>query len=285
MRLPDGRLLGYAEYGDPTGSPLFSFHGGISSRLDAAVLDGPARRLGIRVIAPDRPGIGLSDRAPHRTLTSWPVDLERLATHLDLEAERFLVLGWAAGGAYAMACAAMLPTRVRAVALVASTIPIDAPGARAALDRSNRALITLARRAPWAARLMLRWLVQRPSPDRLLGSLIGELSAADTVALERLGPPERVTAPVREAMRNGPTGVVDDLRVLARPWGFDPASITAPTRIWQGSADTLVPAFYARWLGERIPDSMVRVVRGEGHVSLLHHRGFDILADLLTAAA
>ena len=56
MKLPDGRRLAWAEYGDPEGSPLFFHHGIPSSRLVAGPLDGAARRSGVRLIAPDRPG-------------------------------------------------------------------------------------------------------------------------------------------------------------------------------------------------------------------------------------
>lgn len=68
IRLKDGRLLAYAEYGDPHGVPLFFFHGWPVTRLSGRILDKPAKKLGIRVIAPDRPGIGLSDYKHHRTL-------------------------------------------------------------------------------------------------------------------------------------------------------------------------------------------------------------------------
>ena len=61
MRLGDGRRLSFARYGDPHGRPLFYFHGMPGSRLEGAVIDDPAREKGIRVVAPDRPGMGWSD--------------------------------------------------------------------------------------------------------------------------------------------------------------------------------------------------------------------------------
>ena len=57
VRLRDGRLLGYAVYGDPTGFPTLSCHGGLLCRLDASSADAAARDLGLCVISPDRPGI------------------------------------------------------------------------------------------------------------------------------------------------------------------------------------------------------------------------------------
>jgi pimeloyl-ACP methyl ester carboxylesterase len=56
--LRDGRTLGYAEYGDPAGSPLLYFHGHPGSRLEAAFLATAAHRAQIRLVGVDRPGMG-----------------------------------------------------------------------------------------------------------------------------------------------------------------------------------------------------------------------------------
>jgi pimeloyl-ACP methyl ester carboxylesterase len=91
MRLRTGRRLGFAEYGDPGGIPFFYFHGWPSSRLEGRAAAGIAARLGVRLIAPERPGCGLSEFQPHRTLRSWPADVSELADHLGLD--NFGVLG------------------------------------------------------------------------------------------------------------------------------------------------------------------------------------------------
>ncbi len=49
VTLSDGRRLAYEEYGTRDGAPVFSFHGGLSSRLDAAPAHRAAQRLGIRL--------------------------------------------------------------------------------------------------------------------------------------------------------------------------------------------------------------------------------------------
>ncbi len=77
VRLPDGRRLGYAEFGDPAGRPILYFHGFPSSRLEAGLAHGAALRTGVRIVAPDRPGSGLSDFLPGRTLKDWPAGRER----------------------------------------------------------------------------------------------------------------------------------------------------------------------------------------------------------------
>lgn len=106
-RLPDGRTLGYAEFGCPNGRPLMWFHGFPMSRLDGWAADRIARRRGIRVIAPDRPGFGLSTFQPSRRIVDWPADVKALADHIGIK--RFAVLGLSGGGPYAVACAYALP--------------------------------------------------------------------------------------------------------------------------------------------------------------------------------
>lgn len=85
MVLPDGRTLGYAQYGSTTGRPVFFLHGLATTRIEAAVWDETARKLNVRLIAPDRPGTGWSSPQPRRTLLDYPKDIEQLAAHLELE--------------------------------------------------------------------------------------------------------------------------------------------------------------------------------------------------------
>jgi hypothetical protein len=89
--LPDGRKLGYAQYGSLTGRPIIYLHGLPGSRLEAATYDELGLKLGARIIAADRPGIGWSSPLPGRTLLDYPKDLEHLAKHLELDEYSILV--------------------------------------------------------------------------------------------------------------------------------------------------------------------------------------------------
>ncbi len=108
--LPDGRRLGYAEYGDPEGWPLMFFHGTPGSRVMARFAAPKAREMGVRLIAPERPGFGLSDFKPQRQLLDWAEDVRELAEVLNLE--RFAVAGVSGGGPYVAACAWKMPARL-----------------------------------------------------------------------------------------------------------------------------------------------------------------------------
>ena len=144
IQLADGRTLAYAEWGGLGGRPVFYFHGMPSSRLfipdpDAAVDEH------VRVIAPDRPGMGGSDPQPGHVVADWPADVVELADSLGLD--RFSVVGWSAGAPYAFACAALIPERLTAAAGTTSAaamrylIPEDPELGDSLLDDDDRAVL------------------------------------------------------------------------------------------------------------------------------------------------
>jgi len=101
---------------------VLNCHGGLACRLDVAAADGVAREAAIRLISADRPGIGLSDPQPGRTVVDWAADAEELAKHLGVE--RFAALGWSMGGQYAAAVGYALRSRVNRVAIIAGALPL-----------------------------------------------------------------------------------------------------------------------------------------------------------------
>jgi pimeloyl-ACP methyl ester carboxylesterase len=91
VRLRDGRSMGYAQYGASDGFPIVSAHGGLACHLDVAAADDV--EAGVRVISPDRPGVGLSDPQPGRTVLDWARDVAELLDQIDVE--RFAAVGHA----------------------------------------------------------------------------------------------------------------------------------------------------------------------------------------------
>ncbi|OAQ62737.1 alpha/beta hydrolase fold protein [Pochonia chlamydosporia 170] len=126
LRLPDSRILSYAQFGStsPTAKTIFFLHGFPGSRIEGAYLDKPARAKNIRVISVDRPGTGQSTPDLNRTVLSHAKDIEHLAQHLN--AEEYGVLGVSGGGPYALACAKALPAdRLKVVTIVCGLGPSD----------------------------------------------------------------------------------------------------------------------------------------------------------------
>ena len=114
IHLSDGRILGYAEFGSNAGTPIFLFHGLPGSRLAIPEM-WPEEPASVRVIAPDRPGVGLSTFQPGRRLSAWADDIRQLADALSVE--RFIVAGFSGGGPHALAVAHGLPDRVIAASI------------------------------------------------------------------------------------------------------------------------------------------------------------------------
>jgi len=276
LSLPDGRRLGYAEYGDPRGRPLVYLHGFPGSRLAGAVLDEAARALGVRVLAPERPGLGLSSAQPGRTLLDAAHDLRALAEALGIG--RFAVLGESGGGPYALACAHELGDRACCVAVVGGLGPVSCPGATAGIALKERIGYAIASRAPLLAARALSPVAAyaRRWPRQFLRVTRWQLGEADRRVLD--GPlGDLVAADFAEAFRQGSLGVAQDLALLFRPWPFDPGAIRAPVIFFHGAQDRTVAVAVARELARTVPGSQLRIHDQDGHFSLLARNALKIL--------
>lgn len=276
VRLPEGRRVAIASHGDPQGRPLFLFHGTPGSRLGLHYVDGPAKQRGVRVVCPDRPGVGRSDPHPERTIPGYADDVGALADALGFE--RFAVLGYSGGAPYALACGARLPERVSAVGIVAGAGPHDRPGSREGCSKSDLMLLDLSLRRPLLARLtMFGWAkVARFAPSVALKSLAEDASEPDRRFLEE-GVHERGAAEVMslfsEVFRQGSSGVVLEYRLYGRPWGFSFEEVSVPVHLWHDEEDLVVPVHHAEDLASRLPDAKLHKLRDTGHFSIQQHYG------------
>ncbi|HVX20603.1 MAG TPA: alpha/beta hydrolase [Acidimicrobiales bacterium] len=279
VQLPDGRTLGYVELGDPRGVPVVNCHGGLSCRLDVEAADGPARQAGVRLLSPDRPGIGRSSRCPDRTIGSWARDVVDFADRSGVE--RFAVMGWSFGGPYAAACAALCPDRVLATALVAGGVPLDWPSASKGFENRTDALMyRLCRSAPWLASPLL-WAggeVAARAPRLWMRTASRAMAPSDLDAISRDGTDAFVRS-IAEGLRR-PGGVVDDYVAYGRPWGFAYEDIPGPVYVWQGEEDTFLPVTWSQEAARRIPNATLRMVPGKGHMVARDCWG-EIFADLV----
>ncbi len=271
MDLPDGTVVGLYEYGDPSGSPVFAFHGTPSCGAGFDWTDGPAQARGQRVLAPDRPGIGKSGGPPLSTVADYPERVAALADALGLD--RFAVLGYSGGGPYAVACAAALGDRVTATAVVAGMGQMGVWAEANDFAKTDRQFLDLTTHHPHVARFLLASsaFFAKRGPKAAMGSFLKELSESDREVVEaQNAPPAETMRLFTRAFQSGAKGVVDDYRAIARPWGVEPGH-TGPLTIFQGDADTMVPRRHSDALAERLPDATVVIWPGEGHLGALNH--------------
>jgi pimeloyl-ACP methyl ester carboxylesterase len=277
VRLSDGRALGFAQYGRPDGTVVVNAHGGLACRLDVAAAAAAADESGVRLISPDRPGIGLSDPHPNRTITDWAHDVGELLDQLGIE--QFAAMGWSMGGQYAAALGHVWPSRVTRVAIVAGALPLTDLAIFEQLPYMDRAYTRLSHRLPWVARLCFRtmWLATRCAPT-LYGRLAArDLGAADGAVLRDDGF-ESFTLMSREALRR-PAGVVEEYRAWIRPWGFAPADLRVPVDVWAGTDDQMVDSSWPAELARQIPGATLNLRSGGHFMAHLHYR--EIFATLV----
>jgi pimeloyl-ACP methyl ester carboxylesterase len=268
--LPGGRKLSYAEFGRPDGDPVLYFHGSPSSRLEPLLIgDEVLGRLGLRVIAPDRPGMGGSDFQPGRRLADWPADVTALADAVGLD--RFAVLGNSGGGPYVAACAAKIPGRLRAAVIVSGGWRMDWPEARKGLPVPNRVMLFLARRAPFLLRLMLGMMggVAQGERERELAQLKKRVPPADYAAFAEPGRLEGFGQAMRECLRPGARGAAWDLGLYVRDFGFRLDEVRVPLTLFHGEHDTNAPIAMVRRAVAQLPGARLVTCPGEAHLSTL----------------
>jgi pimeloyl-ACP methyl ester carboxylesterase len=270
FNLPDGRRLGYGEFGDPSGAVVLWCHGTPGARRQFPLVGRRAAiKLGLRVVVVERPGSGLSDSHPYTAVADWATDMVEVADALG--AERLGVVGLSGGGPYALACGAVPPlaSRVAAVAVLGGMVPSVGP------EGTAGGAPDLARRfAPVVS------VLRRP-----LGALTTGLAAPlipvghyAMRAYSSLSPEgdQRVFAdPEIEGMfvddillfiKGGCQAFVDDLRLFGRDWGFRLADVRAPVRWWHGDADPYVSLAAAQAAVSRRPDAELTLRPGESHL-------------------
>jgi len=282
LTLRDGRRLGYAEYGPGDGLPLLYFHGWPSSRLEALAMKQVVAELKFRVIAPDRPGYGLSDFKRERTIADWVTDVRELTQQLGWS--RFAILGISGGGPYALACAASLPGALSKVLLVCGMGPTDTPEATAGMVPVNRWLLSFARTVPWLAQrlapLCLRTLWG--TGDQVLPEQIeASLPERDRQTLSNQQLRKILTDSSREGLRNGVEGAAWEGFLYSKNWGFRLDQIRVPVHLWHGEKDNIVPSSMGHFLSEHIPDCQAVFFPDDGHFSLPFNRMREILKKAL----
>lgn len=281
LELDDGRRLGVAEYGVPTGRPVLWFHGTPGGRRQIPEsLRRSAARDDVRLVVVERPGYGGSSRHAYAEIAAITADVAALVDALAID--RFCVAGLSGGGPYALACAYAFPDRVVAASILGGVAPHAGPDAIA-----GGAVAALAPLGPLAG--PLAW----PLGNVVQGLVFALTPVVPTVfeLVARLFPEgdRQVFAhPEMKAMfiddilrtvRGGLPGPALDLRVFVRDWGFRLTDVQVPVHFWHGDADPIVTIAQARHMAERVPRSTFVLRPDESHLG-----GFAV-ADQAVGAA
>jgi pimeloyl-ACP methyl ester carboxylesterase len=245
--------------------------GSPSAAVDFPNVTSAAAARGVGTVTYSRAGFAGSTRKPGRTVADEAGDVAALADHLG--APTFLVAGWSGGGPGALACAALLPDRVRACAVIASASPPEEVGPtwfewwNEEDVREELRSFASGETEPF-----------RQAFDEM-GASFAELTADDiakwpgTPEVDRaaldgddVGP--ALADSIRRAVGSGIDGWMDDESAETHPWGFHVADIRVPVTVRHGELDHLVRVDHGRWLAGHVPDARAEILPDHGHTSV-----------------
>jgi pimeloyl-ACP methyl ester carboxylesterase len=262
IKLKDGRLLGYSEYGDPKGKPVFFFHGWPGSRFSGKETDIAARKIGVRVISTDRPGIGLSDFQNNRTLLDWPDDITQLADLLNIK--RFSLMGVSGGGPYVASCAYKIPKRILKAGIVVGLAPVDVKGNLDGIPFPAKIGWANYHRFPalQAVAALIAAIEYRYIP--IIGKLFSFPTKEDRILYQKSSGGE---SGVKEAFSQGIRGPNYELKVYTDDWGFMLKDIKVKVYLWYGEKDRCVSINMGKYYQSQIQGSKLFIDPDGGHLS------------------
>jgi pimeloyl-ACP methyl ester carboxylesterase len=286
--LPDGRRIAYAEWGDPHGFPCLLFHGSPGSRLFGKYLDESAKRAGLRLVAPDRPGFGRSD--PVDPYTILGVAEESLALIRSQTPDRFAVVGVSGGAPYVYAASVIGQERIDVAGIISGLAPIesDEPAGRntklvAAIRSDSESTLRMLRLQGRVLRRVVRVIRRMPRAFRapFNRAYARQLPPADREILMKPELADIGMDDLAESLRQGSEAAFLELVAqLREPWGFELDDVKVPVLLWHGTEDQNALCSTARRAADALPRCDATYYEGEGHLMFVNHAD-----EILTAIA
>lgn len=278
MTLPDGRQLCWFESGPKTGFPVvFCTGAGMSGNLGFG-LD-LLEKYNIRLIVPERAGLGDSTFHAHKSLKSVAFDIQALLDNLAIK--QFSVLGFSQGGVFAMAVAHYC--QPVSLSIVSGQDQFEHPATRAKLTAD---VVNMQEQALNTPESLSDWLQKNVTGEWLLAFILNCSAEIDQQLYNEEHFLEAYTDCMCRAFSQGNQGYVQDLLLSLQNWGFTPEDITCPTALWYGELDmsSVHSPDFGDVLADRFFNCNHHLYTQEGG-SLLWTQADAILTDLHSHAA
>ncbi len=254
---------------------MLFFHGLIGSHHQASYVTEQAAREGLRIIAPNRPGVGRSEFVSRKAALDAVDDVEDLAASLELD--EFSVIGISGGTPYALASFYRLARRIRTVTILSGMGPMQLPGALRGMDQRRRLFLGAGSRYPQLARRVFQAAADRfrADPDRFLRRLITTWSEPDQHVFQQSEVFDLFLKDLHEVFTEGTgaKGLAQELTIY-RNYGFALKDLPANPRIvlWHGLSDNIVPPAMAWEMVHALPNAEAHFVPG-GHFMAIDAAG------------
>lgn len=271
-RLPSGRTLSYAEYGDPKGKVILFCHAITGCRLMVPADKAQLAGMKIRLIAPDRGGYGFSSPVSKDCMQQWLEDMRHFLPLMNVSS--CCVIGHSAGGAHAMALASAFPDLVDRLCLISSVAPLRSVSDTRHMLPINRMVIHLARSNPEAARSFLKLSLQvaRKKSDSYFSLITNSLPDLDKEVLGNAELQQHLLDAFTETTRQGIDHLIDEMMYISTAWRINARQINCPVHIWHGRDDMHAPFTLMEKFSQRLRQDVARNwMDGAGHYMLFNH--------------
>jgi pimeloyl-ACP methyl ester carboxylesterase len=283
VELADGRRIGIAEFGPADGFPVVWSHGTPGARRQippSAVRH--AHDVGVRIIGAERPGVGWSTAHRYHRIVDWADDVAEVVDELGVD--DFGVVGLSGGGPFALATAAALGDRVTGAAVLGGVAPSVGdeapPGGLLGRVRPLEPIVSRVRE-PIALGMSTSAKALTHLSDELLGLYVDYGPTSDRAVLARPEMQAMFIDDIVNAAEHQFKGIVYDIVLFMREWGFNLSDIDLPVFIWQGDADAFSPVGHGQHMADLIADSQFHFMPGAGHLATLDAASdaFDLILE------
>jgi|GEM_PF-4709443 len=272
---PDGRRLRVLEQGE-SDAPVWLYLHGLPGSADEAWLPGAVADR-VRLLSFDRPGYGGSTTCSEYTLATLAEDIGAIADAYSVPTIR--LLGFSAGGLFALAAARLLGERVSRV------VSVGAPALHW-LDDPDREAAALTAGA---------WQGARDNPEQLAEALTAltrdgatlqeamrdSLSPEDIAIIDQPGIRDRFAQTMAQATCQGAVtsaaALASELQLMVSPWRYELETLPASVHFIHGDSDQLLTVRHLEALHQSCPHSRAVILPGEGHYSPLLGPGASAL--------
>lgn len=270
-RLRSGLAVRVVECGDPAGQSVLFVHGWACSAFTARWTMLALARRGLRAIAPDMPGSGLSDKPADPAFYHVDNMVSGIGEIMDaLGLDRAALAGHSLGAALAARYTLRAPERVLALVLLS---PV---GFASALPLRAMKFIT-----PEALAGVIPYLVPRWTVAPVLRMAYGETGTFSPRDVDEYWAPTQFPEFTRGARRTLHTFPWDSGEEL----GLE--RLRLPTRVMLGTRDHLAVGRAARRYAALIPGAQLVIVPRAGHLlpAEVPERVAQMIADTIDASA
>lgn len=130
---------------------------------------------------------------------------------------------------------------------------------------------------PMMVKFMMNMSCKSLENPKQLRKMLKQLPEVDAKVFENTHAKEAIVLALKEAFRQNASWVVEEFKLLLKPWGFDLKQIQCPLIVWQGGNDKQAPVKHAELYAKQVPEAEYKFLEKEGHISLLYNYGEQIL--------